>query len=97
MNYRCRCECETSLAQLICFLGVQNDDDKSATPKEIAVPAADLETDRKLFIDTEESHPSVDSPKIPKTDKSEAADTPLIPDLLVVFSLFMESFRIKYG
>ncbi|KAL2502406.1 putative clathrin assembly protein [Forsythia ovata] len=59
-----------------------NDDDKSTTPKAISVPQADLETDPKLLIDTEESHPSIDSLEIPKTEKSEAPATPLIPDLL---------------
>ncbi|CAI9761040.1 unnamed protein product [Fraxinus pennsylvanica] len=59
-----------------------NDDDKSTTSKAIAIPEANLETDPKLLVDTEEAHPCVDSPEISKTDNSESGATPLIPDLL---------------
>ncbi|KAL2481080.1 putative clathrin assembly protein [Abeliophyllum distichum] len=68
--------------QILMLPWKMNDDDKSITPKAISVPQADLETDPKLLIDTEESHPSIDSLEIPKTEKSEAPATPLIPDLL---------------
>lgn len=63
-------------------MGHQNDDE-CVTPKLIAVPEANLETDPTQAIPGEGSHSSDDSQEISKTDKSDTEAAPLIPDLLV--------------